>query len=55
MDTGTQAIFFGIAFVLCLLEAIMPLRADRSVAGIRFGWLGLASFIFVFFWIALHA
>ena len=55
MDTGTQAIFFFFGFLLCLLEAFIPLRTTPGIWGVRFGWLGLAAFIFVFFWIAISA
>lgn len=55
MSESTQGIFFGIAFFLCLLAAFVPLRANQTLASIEVGWLGMASFILVFFVIALRA
>lgn len=55
MSSNAQAIFYFIALIGCLLAAFSPLRADRSVWGVHAGWLGLASFVFVAFWIAMKA
>jgi len=55
MSSSTQAIFFFIGFLFCLIEAFIPLRTTPGFWGVRFGWLGLASFIFVFFWLAVKA
>ena len=58
MSTDTQAIFFFIAFLGCLLAgfgAYSAAAAPRPWYGTHFGWLGLASFVFVFFWNALKA
>ena len=57
MSTDSQAIFFFIAFLGCVLASLWAYwtPANRGIAGFHPGWLGLASFCFVFFWIAVKA
>lgn len=57
MSEGAQAIFFFIAFLGCLLASLWGYwdAARRTIAGFHPGWLGLASFCFVFFWIAVKS
>lgn len=55
MSESTQAIFFFLAFLGCLIAGLVGLHGNRTVNGLHFGWLGLASFLFVFFWIAVKA
>lgn len=58
MSTDTQAIFYFIAMLGCLLASFWGYwtPANRGgFLGFHPGWLGLASFCFVFFWIAIKA
>ena len=58
MSTDTQAIFFFLAFLGCVLASFWGYwDADNrgKLLGFHPGWLGLASFCFVFFWIAVKA
>ena len=58
MSPGTQAIFFFIAFLGCLLAAFGDIYRDsarRTFLWFHTGWFGLACFCFVFFWIAVKA
>lgn len=58
MSESTQAIFFFIGFLGCLLASFSAYWGPSPVAGWRGwhpGWFGLAAFIFVYFWIAVKA
>ena len=58
MSTDAQAVFYFIALLGCILAAFgayATIPAPRPWYGPHFGWLGLASFVFVFFWTAVKA
>lgn len=58
MSSDTQAIFFFLAFLGCILAGFSNFwgpAEGRSWLGIHPGWLGLAAFTFVFFWTAVKA
>lgn len=57
MSSDSQAIFFFIAFLGCVLASLWTYwdPAKRSIAGFHPGWLGLAAFVFVAFWQAVKA
>jgi hypothetical protein len=61
MSASAQAIWFFAALIGCLAAAFWtipfgPTPADgRRWVGFHPGWLGLAAFMFVFFWIAVKA
>lgn len=56
MSSGAQSIFYFLAFLGCLLAGLSSYAgapAPRPWYGPHWGWLGLASFVFVFFWTAM--
>jgi hypothetical protein len=58
MSESTQAIFFFIGFLGCLLASFSNYWGATPTPGWRGfhpGWLGLASALFVFFWVAVKA
>jgi len=57
VSASAQSIWFFIALLGCLAAAVWPFwtPANRSIGGFHPGWLGLAAFVFVFFWIAVKA
>ena len=52
LSSGWQTFFFATAVVLFVLHGI---GFDERTARLRFDGLGLAVFVFVFFWNALAA
>lgn len=57
MSTSAQAIFYFLAFLGCLVAGFGSWYGGpaRTPWGAHWGWLGLAAFVFVFFWTAVKA
>lgn len=58
MSTNAQAIFYFLAFLGCILASVWGYWNTANRGGPLWfhpGWLGLASFIFVFFWLAVKS
>jgi hypothetical protein len=52
MDAKGQLLWYGIAIILFVLAAIVPVPENRYV---RLGWAGLVAFTIPLFWAAWKA